>query len=405
MRVAYLINQYPSVSHTFIRREIHALERLGFEIMRISIRGWDSDLADDDDRAERARTRYVLHEGAFPLLLAVVRMLARRPVRLIRAVRLAWRMSWRAARPLSVHLAYVAEACRIEPWLREARIAHVHAHFGTNSAEIAMLVHVLGGPRWSFTAHGTGEFDNPKLIGLSEKILRCAFAVAVCSYGRAQLYRQVEPTQWHKIHVVHCGIDSTFADAPIVAGELPRRLVCVARLSPEKGYTVLMEAARLLAEQGIDFELILAGDGVLRPKIEALIAKFALVDKVRITGWISGRRVRDTIVAARALVLASFSEGVPLVLMEAMALRRPVIATFVGGIPELVVPGRHGWLIPAGDACALAEAMRECLGSSTDMLTRMGDAGRERVLAQHDVDAEAIKLAQLFRDESLPHPP
>src|ERR1700733_5221585 len=129
MRIAYLINQYPKVSHTFIRREILALEGQGFEIMRIALRGWDERLVDAADEAEQKRTRYVLRAGASALLLAVVRMLLTRPLRFARALLLAGRMSHRAERPLPVHVVYLAEACRIEPWLRAAGIQHLHAHF------------------------------------------------------------------------------------------------------------------------------------------------------------------------------------------------------------------------------------------------------------------------------------
>src|SRR5262249_46467135 len=167
MRIAYLVNRYPKVSHTFIRREIQALERQGFEIMRIALRGWDGELVDDEDQLERERTRYVLREGAPALLLAFARMLFTRPMRLLRALRLVLRMSHRAERPLPVHLAYLAEACRIEPWLRTAGIQLLHAHFGTNSAGVAMLVQALGGPHWSFTVHGPEEFDKAQLIGLA----------------------------------------------------------------------------------------------------------------------------------------------------------------------------------------------------------------------------------------------
>ena len=158
-----------------------------------------------------------------------------------------------------------------------------------------------------------------------------------------------------------------------------------------------MEAARRLAAQGVEFELVLAGDGELRAEIEALIARHKLQAKVRITGWISGEQVREEILAARALVLPSFAEGLPVVIMEAMALRRPVISTFVAGIPELVHPGEHGWLVPAGDVEALASAMRACLDAPTETLARMGEAARRRVLARHDVDTEAAKLAALFQ--------
>ena len=214
MQIAYLINQYPAISHSFIRREILALERLGFEVMRIALRGWDSELPDEADRAERERTRYVLRTSPLTLLFAVGRMLIRRPVHLARALWIAWGMSRTSDRPLLVHLVYVAEACRIEPWLRTAGIAHLHAHFGTNSAEVAMLVRTLGGPPWSFTAHGPEEFERAAIIGLAEKVRHCDFVVAVSSFGRAQIYRLVDPQYWPKVHVVHCGLDPLFLAAP-----------------------------------------------------------------------------------------------------------------------------------------------------------------------------------------------
>src|SRR5262245_46977544 len=141
MRIAYLINQYPKISHSFIRREILALERQGFEIMRIALRGWGEDPVDEEDQLERKRTRYVLRDGFPALVFAFLRALLVRPGYLLRGIALAWRTGRHAERPLPVHLVYLAEACRIEHWLRTAGIAHLHAHFGTNSAEVAMLVH------------------------------------------------------------------------------------------------------------------------------------------------------------------------------------------------------------------------------------------------------------------------
>lgn len=396
MRVAYLINQYPKVSHSFIRREILALERRGFEVVRIALRGWDGVLVDEEDQFERERTRYVLREGAPALLLALTRMLLTRPARLLRALEIAWRMARRADRPLPVHMVYLAEACRIEPWLREADIRHLHVHFGTNPAEVAMLVHALGGPRWSFTVHGPEEFDKGLVIGLAEKVRSCAFVVVISSFGRSQLYRFVEHQHWPKVQVVHCGVEPAFHAVPASPASTARRLVCVGRLCEQKGQLLLVEAAQRLAAQGVDFELVLAGDGELRAEIEALIARHKLYTKVRVTGWISSKQVQKEILAARALVLPSFAEGLPVVLMEAMALRRPVISTFIAGIPELVCSGEHGWLVPAGDLEALVQAMRECLHAPADTLARMGEAAHDRVLARHDANTEAAKLAELF---------
>lgn len=396
MRIAYLINQYPKVSHTFIRREIQALERQGVEVMRIALRGWDDDLIDPEDERDRARTRYVLHEGAPAILLATMRMALAQPVRFARALLLAFRMSRRAERPWPVHLAYLVEACRLVGWLREWKADHLHTHFGTNSAEVAMLAHVLGGPAWSFTVHGPEEFDKAPLLGLAEKVRRCAFVIAISSYGRSQLYRLADRSDWDKVRVVHCGLERTYQ--AVSAGPPPAalRLVCVGRLCEQKGQLLLVEAAHRLAQKGVDFELVLAGDGEMRAEIEALVARFGIGSRVRITGWIGGEQVREEILAARALVLPSFAEGLPVVIMEAMALRRPVITTYVAGIPELVRNGDHGWLVPAGDVDALAAAMEACLGASPEALARMGDAARQQALARHDIDVETAKLARLF---------
>jgi colanic acid/amylovoran biosynthesis glycosyltransferase len=396
MRVAYLINQYPTFSHIFIRREILALERCGVEVMRIALRGWDAELVDAEDQLERKRTRYVLRKGAAALLIALSRMLLTRPVRLLQALALALRMGRRGERSLPVHLIYLAEACRIEPWLRAADIQHLHAHFGTNTAEVAMLVHALGGPKWSFTIHGPKEYDNVTLIWLAEKIRRCAFVVAITSYGRSQLYRLVDHQHWPKIKVVHCGLEAAYFAAAVSPALGAPRLVCVGRLCEQKGQLLLIEAAQRLEAQVGHFELVLVGDGEMRGEIEGLIMRYNLQAKVRITGRVSSEQLRNEILAARALVLPSFAEGLPMVIMEAMALGRPIISTFVAGIPELVQPGKHGWLVPAGDVEALFEAMQDCLNSPVDRLASMGRAAQKRVLARHNVDTQAAQLAELF---------
>jgi glycosyltransferase involved in cell wall biosynthesis len=397
MRIAYLINQYPKVTHSFIRREILALERQGLEVMRISIRGQDSQLWDLEDLLEQKKTHYVLEDGAFALIAAMLHTLFTRPIHFVRALVLASRMGRHSERPLPIHLIYLAEACRVQLWLRDRGIAHLHAHFGTNSAEVAMLVHVLGGPPWSFTVHGPEEFDKPQFIGLAEKIRRCAFVVAISSFGRSQLFRNAEYRHWSKVHVVHCGVEPQFYSGALEAASISRSLVCVGRLCEQKGQLLLIDAARILVERGADFKLVLAGDGDERSAIEELVTRYALESRIRITGWISGSQVRDEILSSRALVLPSFAEGLPVVIMEAMALKRPVISTYVAGIPELVLPGINGWLTPAGDATALADAMLECLEKPLSVITSMGDAAFAEVVKRHDIDLETVKLAELFQ--------
>lgn len=384
------------VSHTFIRREVHALERQGFDILRIAIRGWDAELADEEDRRERTLTRYVLQAGISPLLLAVLLTLLTTPVRFMSALMLAIRMGrWGAKRPLLFHLVYFAEACRILPWLKSYGATHVHAHFGSNAAEVALLVNALGGPPYSFTFHGEEE---SLLGGISEKVGHAAFVVAISSYSRSQIYYVVEHALWHKVKVVHCGLETAFHDfAPVPLPHLSR-LVCVGRICAQKGQLLLIEAVHRLAQRGIEFELVLAGDGEMRAAVEEMIKQYGLAERVRITGWISSKQVREEILSARGLVLPSFAEGLPVVIMEAMALRRPVLSSCITGIPELVRPGETGWLFSAGSVDELAAAIEDFLIQPDDVLHKMGDAAYVRVLERHSIDTESAKLAKLFHE-------
>jgi glycosyltransferase involved in cell wall biosynthesis len=228
--------------------------------------------------------------------------------------------------------------------------------------------------------------------------------VAISSYGRSQLYRWVEHAHWPKVVVVHCGLEPAFHQGTPTPIPAAPRLVCVGRLCEQKGQLLLLEAAGRLAAKGVAFELVLAGDGEMRAEVEALIANLGLQRQVRITGWISGERVREEILAARALVLPSFAEGLPVVLMEAMALRRPVLTTCVAGIPELVRPGENGWLVAAGSIEDLAAAMEEILKSPLDALEQIGEAAYLRALDRHSIDTEAAKLAAHFRNANVaPH--
>jgi glycosyltransferase involved in cell wall biosynthesis len=395
-RVAYLVNQYPKVSHSFIRREIQALEKRGVVVERFAVRGWGDEFPEPADRAERGRTRYLLEDGLGALLGAALSMALRRPQRFARALGLSLSMWRRSNRTVFHHLAYLAEACRLARWLDAARVDHLHAHFGTNPAEVAMLARELGGPPYSFTVHGPEEFDSPGALGLAEKGARAAFVVAISSFGRSQLLRWLPAAAWPNVRVVHCGLEQAFHLGAATAPQAAPRLVCVGRLCEQKGQLLLVEAAGRVVDSGRALELVLAGDGEMRAEIEALIDRLGLRPHVRITGWIANDRVRAEILAARALVLPSFAEGLPVVIMEAMALRRPVITTFVAGIPELVRDGEDGWLVPAGDIEALAAAMCDCLAAPGEALARMGDLAHDRVLMRHDVDAEAAKLAGLF---------
>ena len=392
MKVAYLANGYPRTSHSFIRREIRALESLGVEVLRFAQRPLDEPLVNEADREEHRRTRVVLAAGVLEHARALLAVALARPLTFARALLTALRLGRRSERGLIVYLAYLAEAALVLRWLRGTGVSHLHAHFGTPSATVAMLCRCLGGPPYSFTIHGMDEYDN-----VHEKVARAAFVLAVSSFGKAQLYRRVNLADWPRIHVVHCGVDEDMLDAPSTPVPAAPRLVCVARLHVEKGHLVLLEAAARLAAQGVPFDLVLVGDGPLRPVVEERIRSLGLGDRVRLAGWTGAEQVRDEILAARALVLSSFTEGLPVVLMEALALGRPVIASALSGIPELVIPGVDGWLVPAGSVDALVQAMREVLAAPPARLAELGRAGAALVAERHDSREEARKIKALIQ--------
>jgi len=394
-KLAYLVNQYPKVSHTFIRREISALESAGVAVERFSIRK-STDAVDDADRAEAEKTRVVLDAGAHRLAWSVLKTALKHPLRLGRAAALAARTGIGSERGLLVHGVYLAEACLLQHWLAESGCRHVHAHFGTNPATVAMLCRELGGPAFSFTVHGPEEFDKAATIALAEKIRRAEFVVAVSSFGRSQLLRHTRVEQWPKIHVVRCGVDDSFVRFEPDTPPSSPRLVCVGRLCEQKGQLLLVEAAAQLARRGVEFELMLVGDGEMRADIERRIEETGLAGRVQITGWLDGEGVRREIARARALILPSFAEGLPVVIMEALALGRPVVSTFVAGIPELVEPGQSGWLVPAGSVAELVASMEAALRATQSELAAMGEVGRARVLAHHDVRETARSLALLM---------
>jgi colanic acid/amylovoran biosynthesis glycosyltransferase len=399
LKVAYLVNQYPHVTHSFIRREIVALEAQGVAVARFSIRHPPVNPVDAGDLSELKKTRTVLGPGAAGrLLTAVVVTALTAPGAFWKALRGAIRLGRRSERGVLRHLVYLAEACVLRRWMKRAPdIVHLHAHFGTNSAAVAMLTRLLGGPRYSFTVHGPEEYDHPGELSLGEKIHHAAAVVGVSDFGRSQLYRWIPYDQWPKVNVVHCGVDAAF----LAAGPRPisdnHRMVCVGRLAPQKGQLLILEALAVVAAAGISFEMVLAGDGPMRAIIEQRIRDLGLGASVRITGWVSNDVVREELLSARLILMPSFAEGLPVALMEALALGRPAVTTYVAGIPELVKDRVNGWLIPAGARDPLVAAIKEALDTPAAQLATMGRAGATAVAERHDVNREAAKLAKMFR--------
>lgn len=401
MRVAYLINRYPAASHSFIRREIEAVEADGSEVYRYSVRPATlAELPDERDRAELEKTYVLLRLGFLRLLSDTLRVMVGAPGDFIAALRIAFGSTQLRLGAILRRSAYLAEAAALARRMRRQRIDHLHAHFGTNPAMVARLASRLTGIPYSFTVHGPDEFDSPEQLDLRGKLADSAFCVAISSYGRSQLMRWSHFADWRKIEVVRCGVDSSFlTDAG--TSKIPERpLFCaVARLSGQKGIPLLIEAAAILKSRGKEFQLSIVGDGDMRRDIEAMIERHRLQDFVQLVGWASSDVVIAHLRGSRAMVLPSFAEGLPVVIMEALALERPVIVTAISGTPELV-DGDCGWLIPAGSVEALVDAMSKAIDAPIDRLAEMGRIGRARVVAQHDALQNGRQLNRLFKRTS-----
>lgn len=396
MKVAYLSSEYPKVTHTFIRREILGLEKRGIDVLRLSIRKpLPETLPEAEDRRELQRTEGILDRGA--RLAADTGLAAlRRPWRFLAAATKALRYGLHSQRGLVRHAGYFVEACAVARLAEAHGVEHVHAHFGKNAAMVAMLAHGLGGPPFSFTIHGPGEFDGAEMLHIPQKVAAASFVTAITDFARSQTWRWTPPEHWPKVHVVRCGVDRAFLDVePQPVPRVPR-FVNIGRMGQSKAQPLIIQAAAALRDRGREFEVIVIGDGELRGHLERLIARLHLEDVVKLVGWKDGAAVRQALLESRALLLPSFSEGLPVVIMEAFALARPVITTRIAGIPELVVHGENGWLIPAGNLDRLVEAMAEALDAPVERLTAMGLTGRAAVTERHDSEREATRLAQLL---------
>ncbi len=393
MGVSYLMNSYPMTSTTFVSREIHAHEAAGLPITRFAIREWGEDLVDPRDRDEIGKTTYILKQGAAPLVGRTLKELVTNPVGFARALGTTLHLATRPGSTGLKNFAYLVEAVFFKQMARAQDIHHVHAHFSTNSAAVALLARRMGGPSYSFTAHGPDEFDDPVGNGLPAKVAHAAFVAAITDYARGVILKATDGANADKVHVVRCGIDlDAFAVTPPTENA---RIVCVGRLCAAKAQALLVEAVAPLIADHPNLDLVFIGDGEDRAEIAARIAELGLQDHVTLAGWGTGEEVRAAIKGARVFALPSFAEGLPIVLMESLAMGRAVVTTRITGIPELV-DDQVGWIVPAGDVPALRDAVAQALSADTATLSAMGAVGRARVEAAHDQSRNAALLRDLF---------
>lgn len=385
-RIGYLVSQYPAPSHTFIRREVEALRRRGLDIQTFSVRSpHPTARLGDADREEKARTWYILPAPKGPLLSAHLWAFARRPRRYLATLREAIGHRTPGVRAWVWALFYFVESIYLARELCHRGIEHLHNHFGNGGATVGMLACRYLGLGWSLTLHGTSEFDFPAGLTLGKKLRVARFASSVSLFGMAQAMRTADPQDWDKLIIVRCGVDHRTLPRVRPRAPGPSRIVCVGRLSPEKGYLGLIEAFSKVLARGKNAELHIVGDGPDRGRIEALIAARGLQDRCVLLGQLPEAEALAEVALADLVVSASFMEGLPVVLMESLALGIPVVAPRVAGIPELVEDRSTGLLYAPADWSALESCICRLL-DDPDLRRKLGQAGRERVLAEFDAD-------------------
>lgn len=395
LKLAYLMNTYPMNSTTFVRGEIHALEALGHEVKRYAIRPWSESLNDRKDQDEQRITHYLISGRSLGLLGDLVREAISNPKGMLSALAAWGVLLGNAKSGLVRHVAYFLEAVSLKRALQRDGVEHLHAHFSTNTAAVALMAHRLGGPGFSFTVHGPDEFVNWGPGSLKFKVAEAEFVVAISEFCRVQIALAVGHTYWDKIKIVRCGVDLQNFPVSDAAFDATSPFVCVGRLCPQKAQTLIVEAIAKVAKVHPDVQLVLVGDGETRPLIEAAIASHGLQNNITMVGWCNNQEVREILGRARALLLPSFAEGLPVVIMEAFALGRPAISTYIAGIPELV-DRDCGWVIPAGSTEHIVQAILQALDTSEENLAALGQRGRDKVEDNHDIDKNAMRLKSLF---------
>ncbi|MGL4236946.1 glycosyltransferase [Tabrizicola sp.] len=397
--IAYLTGDYPKVSHTFILREVQALRANGLQVLTCSIRKPPAtEFKGIEEQRARDETFYVIEAARNPLRLlkAHGRAFARSPKTWFSTLALAVRMRSPGLKALLWQLFYFLEAGVLADHLRANNVRHLHNHFGNSSCSVAVLAAQLAGIPFSFTEHGPAIFFEVDRWALNEKIARARFVVAITHFCRSQLMLFSAPEHWGKITIVHCGVDlSAYSRKP--PGDFGKRVAFVGRLDPVKGALLLIEAMAEVLKAHPDATLTLAGDGPARAGAEARAAELGISGAVRFAGFMTQGQVAELLASSDMLVLPSFAEGLPVVYMEALASRIPVVASRVAGVQELVEDGVTGYAIPPGDVATLTDRMIRLM-DDPHLAALMGDAGHRAVEAGFDITREGTWLAEIFRN-------
>jgi colanic acid/amylovoran biosynthesis glycosyltransferase len=398
-RLAYLLSRYPAVSHSFLLNEIVQLRELGFDIEVASINPPDRALeALPPVEAEESRgTYYIKSLPRMRVAAIILRTLLTRPRVFFRGLTAALHLGGWDLLAKVFALFYFAEAILLGDWMVRRGYAHLHVHFSTAVATVGLLTSIAWEIPFSLSVHGPDEFHSISEFYLTQKVERAKFILCISDYCRSQLMRVASPMHWGKFEVVRLGVDPA-----VFAPRRPEKkkgdgfdIVCVGRLVPAKGQLILVRAFADLLAQGYNARLKIVGDGVDRKQLESFVDSCGLTSAVEFKGALTHGDTRRVLDEADLFVLASFAEGLPVALMEAMAMEIPCVSTYVAGIPELIRDGVDGLLVPASSQEALTGAMKSMIDNPL-LRRELAAAGRRRVLAFYNLAENARALAAVF---------
>lgn len=400
MRIAYFTGTYPRATDTFIQREVVGLRNLGLDVSTFSVRRpGDDNIVGPEQADERERTSYLLPLNLLRLIAAHLKLLFSHPGRYLNSLQLAWQTSQPGLGGFLYQVIYFLEAGLLADSMATQNITHLHNHIASSSCTVAMLAAELGDFSFSFTMHGPHIFFEPYRWRIDEKIKRAKFVACISHFCRSQGMIFSRPEQWDKLRIVHCGVDPSLFDTVTHEGT-GKRLLYVGRLAAEKGLPVLLESLTKLVDSEPELILTVVGDGADRALLEQQVSKLNLQNHVRFLGYQSQSAVREHLKNTDVFVLPSFAEGIPVVLMEAMAAGVAVVATQVAGVSELVLSGANGYVVAPGDRHALTE----CIGfliKDADTRSRLGALAREKVEQEFNALVEVKKLYQLFTEDAV----
>jgi colanic acid/amylovoran biosynthesis glycosyltransferase len=399
-KIAYLGAGFPSLSETFIYREVMELERRGYRLELYSIHHPDRDKFSKEAVPLGQRCYYLLPVAFTTVVLAHLYFLLSGPVRYVRTfLDMVLGASSGGLKQQFRTVLHFGEAAVLARRLQKDRITHLHAHYASHPASIARIVFMLTGIPFSFSAHAYDIWAQPLLLA---KKLKDARFVACCSRcGSEELRRQGSSADQSKVHLIYHGIDTHRFSPADPQSRQSNLILALGRLEDVKGFHILVEACRVLKDKGVSFECRIVGEGDERKALAGLIEKYNLKSHVKMPGAVTQEEILDHYHAAAIFAMPCVAsadgrhDGIPNVLLEAMSTELPVVTTPIGGILEVVVDRENGLIVPSGDVEELSAKLALLL-SKPELRQSLGRAGRERVVQEFDNRNTIEPLVQLL---------